>query len=71
MAASNFPFQDHLLLFVAIGAALIAVFGMVRDRMQARHRDLDRVSLVPWGMVSMVALFVAIVCFSVTLRLGD
>jgi hypothetical protein len=46
---------------VAFGAAL-------RDWMNTRRRDLDKVSLISWGMVSTLALILAIVCFAVSLR---
>jgi hypothetical protein len=61
---------DHPLLLVGLLAAAIALVGIVRDRMQTRRRDLDRVSLIPWGRVSILALIVAIACIAIGVRKG-
>jgi hypothetical protein len=60
----------HLLLGVAALAALIAVVGMVFDRLHSGRRDLDKVSLIAWGKVSIFALIVAIACLAKGLRNG-
>jgi hypothetical protein len=65
-----YSFIDHPLLLVGLLAAAIALFGIVRDRMQTRRRDLDRVSLIPWGRVSILALIVAIACIAIGVRKG-
>jgi hypothetical protein len=59
--------------FLALGlcALSVAVFGIVHDRRHARRRDLDRVSLVSWGQLSILALIVAIACLSIGLRTGQ
>jgi uncharacterized membrane protein YidH (DUF202 family) len=60
----------HPLLTGALIAAIIAIYGMIRDQRQIRRTDLDRVSLVSWGVVSSGALIVAIVCLAIGLRAG-
>ena len=46
---------------LAIAAALIAT---LRDRSQHRRRNLDRVSLIPWGLLSVLFLMLAIMLFA-------
>ena len=42
-------------------ALIVALFAMLRERGQRRRRDLDRVSLVPWGLLSVLLLLLAII----------
>lgn len=65
-----FPFPGHRLLLVGVLAAAIALIGIVRDRQHSRRRDLDRVSLVAWGRISVLALIVAIASIAIGLRTG-
>lgn len=58
------------LFALGLGAALLAIVTLVAERRQARRTDLDRVSLIPWRPVSLMAMVVAIVAFSVALRSG-
>jgi uncharacterized membrane protein YidH (DUF202 family) len=60
----------HPLLACAALAAVIALYGMIRDQRQIRRANLDQVSLVSWGLVSSAALIVAIVCLAIGLRAG-
>ena len=60
----------HPFLVIATIAGLIAIFGIVRDQRQIRRADLDKVSLVSWGVVSSIALIAAIVCLAMGLRAG-
>ncbi len=60
----------HPFLVIAAIAGLIAIFGIVRDQRQIRRADLDKVSLVSWGVVSSIALIAAIVCLAMGLRAG-
>jgi hypothetical protein len=62
--------SDHRLLLVGLISAAIALVGIVRDRMHTRRRDLDRVSLLPWGRISILALIVAIACIAIGVRTG-
>jgi hypothetical protein len=61
---------DHPLLLVGLLAAAIALFGIVQDRRHSRRRNLDHVSLIAWGRVSILALIVAIACISIGIRKG-
>lgn len=51
-------------------AGAVAIFGIAHDYRHSRRSDLDKVSLISWGMVSSIALIVAIVCFAMGLRSG-
>jgi uncharacterized membrane protein YjfL (UPF0719 family) len=61
---------DHPFYGCAALAGAIALVGIVRDYRHSRRSDLDKVSLISWGMVSSIALIVAIVCFAMGLRSG-
>jgi hypothetical protein len=61
---------SHPFFASAALAGTIALFGMVRDHRQIRRADLDKVSLVSWGVVSSLALIIGIVCFAIGLRTG-
>lgn len=61
-------FAIHPFLAIGIVATLVAFGAAMRDWMNTRRRDLDKVSLISWGMVSTLALILAIVCFAVSLR---
>jgi len=62
--------SDHPLLAAAAIAAGVALFGTIRDRMHSRRRNLDKVSLISWGKISILALIVAIACLAKGLRAG-
>jgi len=55
---------DHLLLVVAAIAGAIALFGTIHDYRHSRRRDLDKVSLISWGKVSIIAMILAIACLA-------
>lgn len=55
---------DHLLLLVAAIAGAIALFGTVHDFRHSRRRDLDKVSLISWGKISIFAMIIAIACLA-------
>lgn len=52
------------LLIIAAIAGMIALFGTITDHRHGRRRNLDKVSLISWGKVSIFALIVAIVCLA-------
>jgi hypothetical protein len=60
----------HGLLGAAAMAGLLALCGMVFDRIHSARRNLDKVSLIAWGKVSIFALIVAIACLAKGLRNG-
>jgi uncharacterized membrane protein YjfL (UPF0719 family) len=60
----------HPFFACAALAGAIALVGIVRDYRHSRRANLDKVSLVSWGVVSSIALIVAIVCFAMGLRTG-
>jgi uncharacterized membrane protein YidH (DUF202 family) len=64
------PVTANPFFVIAAVASALAGFGMFRDAQHRRRRDLDRVSLISWGQVSIVALMLAIVCVAVGLRHG-
>ncbi|WP_428333631.1 hypothetical protein [Novosphingobium sp.] len=55
--------RSPLLIAAAIAGA-IALFGTITDYRHSRRRDLDRVSLVAWGKVSIFAMIIAIACLA-------
>jgi len=59
---------DHPLFLAGAIAALIALFGIVRDRRHHHRRDLDSVSLVPWGTLSGAAMIVAIALLAIAIH---
>lgn len=58
----------QMLLAAGSIAALLSMLAALADRKQRRRRDLDRISLIAWGQVSVILLFVAIVAFAVAIR---
>ena len=46
---------------LALTAALLAA---LRDRSQRRRRDLDRISLIPWGLLSVLFTMLAVMLFA-------
>ncbi len=46
---------------IAMAAAL---FAALRDRSQRRRRNLDRVSLVSWGLMSVLFTMLAVMLFA-------
>jgi len=59
--------QSTLWAGAAAGIALAAI-AMLGDRRQRRRRDLDRVGLIPWPGVLILALLAAAVCAELALR---
>ena len=56
-------------LWTAVGsAALVAVFAGMADRRQKNRRDLDQVGIVPWTILQVIAVAVAISCLAYALR---
>jgi hypothetical protein len=64
------PITWNPLLIIAAVAGTIALFGTIRDHLHSRRRDLDKVSLIAWGKVSIIALIIAIACLARGLRSG-
>ena len=51
---------------VALGVAVVSGFGEHRRR---RRRDPDKVGLVPWPLIQVLAMLVAVILVSVALNL--
>lgn len=45
---------------VAAGAAALAVAAGLADSARNRRKNLDRVSLMPWQLISVLAFFAAV-----------
>ena len=65
------PMMWNPMLIVAAIAGAIALFGTLFDHLHSRRRDLDKVSLIAWGKVSIFAMIVAIACLSRGLHYGS
>jgi hypothetical protein len=61
---------SHPFFASAALAGAIALFGMIHDYRHIRRNNLNKVSLVSWGVVSSLALIAGIVCFAIGLRTG-
>ncbi|MBB5710342.1 hypothetical protein [Sphingomonas xinjiangensis] len=60
----------HAELWAGAGAALaLAVVSGIGEHRRSHRRDLDRVGLIPWPLIQLLALLLAIVCVSVALNL--
>ena len=61
--AMDFDSISPALPFAAAGAAAMAValFAGVHERRERRRRDLDRISAVPWALISVLASMLAII----------
>jgi hypothetical protein len=59
---------DHPLFAAAAICALVAAYGIVRDRLHARRSNLDTVSLLPWGTISGAAMIAAIALLAIAIR---
>lgn len=44
---------------IALTVAVVAIFA---DRRRQRRDDLDRVGFMPWALVQVIALLVAVIC---------
>ncbi|OYU35816.1 hypothetical protein [Novosphingobium sp. PASSN1] len=65
---------DSLSYFAAFAgsggfAALIALLAALRDRSQRRRRDLDRISVVPWGLISALFSMLAIMLIATAAKI--
>lgn len=57
-----------VLLAIAGPAALISVIAAWQDHRQRRRRNLDRISAVPWSLISVLTAIVAVACFATALH---
>ena len=53
--------QAHLFGTISGIAALLAAYSWYRERKQKNRRDLDDVSLIPWTLVLLCAVIVAVI----------
>jgi hypothetical protein len=58
------------LLIAAAIAGTIALFGTIGDYRHSHRRNLDKVSLIAWGKVSIFAMIIAIACLARGLHAG-
>ena len=54
----------------AAGALAVAALASWADRRRNNRRDLDKVGLVPWPLVLVLAILAAAVCAGLALRAG-
>jgi hypothetical protein len=57
------------LWWTAGGALALAAFAALAEHRRSRRRDLDRVGLVPWNFIQIVAFLAAIVAAALALKL--
>lgn len=58
------------LVLTGVALAALALFSGVMDHRHTRRKDLDRIGLMPWGRLSVLLLFGAIVTLAIALRAG-
>lgn len=64
-------FPESLAAQLALAGTLVAALALISgvlDHRHSRRADLDRVGLMPWGRMSVLLLFLAIVLLSLALR---
>jgi multisubunit Na+/H+ antiporter MnhB subunit len=68
----EFNSVSYFAAFAGTGATAVvaALFAMLRERAQRRRRDLDRVSLVPWGLLSVLFLLLAIILLATAAKIA-
>src|SRR5688572_25122564 len=49
-------------------AMALAVFAALAEHRRARRRDLDRVGIIPWNFIQVIAFLVAIVAAALALK---
>jgi hypothetical protein len=49
-------------------AAAVALIAALADRRRTRRRDLDRPGLVPWPLVQVLAMLIAVVAAAFALK---
>jgi hypothetical protein len=60
----------HAELWVGAAAAIgVAVASALGEHRRRNRRDLDRVGLVPWPLIQLLAMLAAVICASVALNL--
>ena len=58
----DFTETTHQLWLAAAAFAALAAFAAWRDHARARRRDVDRPGWVPWSLVTVLAMLLAVVC---------
>lgn len=53
---------SHLLWTAAAAFAALAAFAGWRDHARTGRHDLDRPGLMPWSLVTVLAMLLAVVC---------
>ncbi|HEX8572216.1 MAG TPA: hypothetical protein VF759_05645 [Allosphingosinicella sp.] len=62
------PEDPSTLLWTAAAAfAALAAFATWRDHARDKRRDLDRPGLMPWSLVTVLAMLLAVVCGALAL----
>jgi len=58
-------------LWTSVGVALlVAVIAGFGERQRKRRRDMDRISLMPWPLVQVLAILAALILASLALHLN-
>ncbi|HEX6374734.1 MAG TPA: hypothetical protein VFZ91_03330 [Allosphingosinicella sp.] len=58
----DFEPPARLLWALAAGFAALAALAAWRDQARAKRRDLDRPGLMPWQLILVLSLLLAVVC---------
>ena len=57
-------------LWTGVGMALlVAVIAALGERKRKRRRDMDRIGLLPWPLIQVLALLTAVILTSLALHL--
>ena len=60
---------DNLLWLAAALLAALAVFAGVAEHLRNRRRDLDRPGWMPWTLIQIIALLLAVIAAALALKL--
>lgn len=58
----------HLLWLAAAALAALAALAAWRDHARAGRRDVDKPGWVPWQLVMVLAMLLAVVCAALAVR---
>jgi hypothetical protein len=59
---------DQLAWIVAAFMLAVAIFAAVAEHRRGRRRDLDRVGLMPWNFIQVIAFLCAIAAAGLALK---
>jgi hypothetical protein len=59
---------DQLLWIGAASLLAVAVFAAIAEHRRGRRRDLDRVGLMPWNFIQVIAFLCAVAAAGLALK---